>query len=51
MAASNLAYFMKKYYPDAEKMVFASLRKSGFNLTDNSLAGNKEIDLRICFGY
>ena len=49
MAASN--FFMRKYYPDAKKVMWDSMRFSGFNLTDGVLEGSKVIDLRIGFGY
>ncbi|MCK4589727.1 MAG: hypothetical protein KAT77_04730 [Nanoarchaeota archaeon] len=42
---------LKQYYPKVEGVVLACLRRNGFNLTDNSLSGEKEIDLRIGFGY
>ena len=52
MAASNLSYFMNKYYPKTEKLLFISLSKINCNLTENSFnKSNIEIDLRINFGY
>ena len=46
-------FFMRRYYPDAEKVMLVCLRRGGFNLTDRVFEqeGDTEIDLRIRFGY